>query len=90
MANNKRTFASILKGIWIHILTIIIPFTFPAHITTFLHRLRGVKVGIGSKISRTVQIDDSNPDMVEIRKNVWVSAAVMIFLLMSSKRSIIL
>ena len=78
MASNKRTFWLIIKGLWIRILTIIIPFTFPAQLTTFLHRLRGVKVGKGSKISRTVQIDDGYPNLVEIGKNVWITAGVMI------------
>lgn len=78
MAKNKRTFLSIVIGIWIRLLSIIIPFTFPAQLTVFLHRLRGVKVGKGSKISRTVQIDDSNPNLVEIGENVWVTAGVMI------------
>ena len=78
MANNKRTFRSIVTGIWIRLLTIIIPFTFPAHFTTLLHRLRGVKIGKGSKINRTVQIDDSFPHLIEIGKNVWVTAGVML------------
>jgi acetyltransferase-like isoleucine patch superfamily enzyme len=68
----------ILKGIWIRFLSVIIPFTFPAQITTFLHRLRGVKVGKGSKISRSVQIDDAYPHLVKIGKYVWVTAGVMI------------
>lgn len=78
MAQNKRSLFSVVKGVWIRILTIIIPFTFPAHLTTFLHRLRGVKVGKGSKINRTAQIDDSRPDLVYIGCNVWVTAGVMI------------
>jgi len=78
MANNKRTFFSIIKGIWIRIITIIIPFTFPAQLTTFLHRLRGVKVGKGSKIARTAQIDDRYPNLVIIGINVWITAGVMI------------
>jgi acetyltransferase-like isoleucine patch superfamily enzyme len=78
MANNKRTLSSVIRGIWIRILTLIIPFTFPAQLTTMLHRWRGVKVGRGSKINRTVQIDDSRPDLVSIGKNVWVTAGVMI------------
>lgn len=78
MSNNKRTPILVIKGIWIRLLSIIIPFTFPAQITTFLHRLRGVKIGKGSKINRTVQIDDSNPNMVIIGKDVWVTAGVMI------------
>jgi len=78
VANNKRTITSILNGVWIRILSIIIPFTFPAHITTILHRLRGVNIGKGSKISRTAYIDDSKPYLVTIGKDVWITAGVMI------------
>ena len=78
MKNNNRNIFSILRGIWIRILTIIIPFTFPAHLTTFLHRLRGVKIGRKSKINRTVQIDDSMPYLVEIGDYVWITSGVMI------------
>jgi acetyltransferase-like isoleucine patch superfamily enzyme len=78
MANNNRKISSIIKGIWIRFLTIIIPFTFPSQVTTFLHRLRGVKVGKGSKIARSVQIDDSNPNLVEIGNFVWVTSGVII------------
>ena len=74
----KRSFCSILSGIWIRLLSIIIPFTFPAHVTTFLHRLRGVKVGKGSKISRSVIIDDSYPNLVEIGEKVWITAGAQI------------
>lgn len=74
----KRTPWGIIKGVWIRLLSVIIPFTFPAQITTCLHRLRGVKVGRGSKISRSVQIDDSSPHLVEIGKKVWVTAGVLI------------
>jgi hypothetical protein len=55
MASNKRTLFLIIKGIWIRLLSVISPFTFPAQLNTFSHRLRGVKVGKGSKIGRTVQ-----------------------------------
>jgi len=78
MANNQRTLSSIFNGVWIRILSIIIPFTFPAHITTVLHRLRGVNIGKGSKISRTAYIEDSKPYMVTIGKDVWITAGVMI------------
>ncbi len=78
MSNNKRSLFSIIKGIWIRLLSIIIPFTFPAQLTTFLHRLRGVKIGKGSKINRSVQIDDSYPSLVEIGTKVWVTSGVMI------------
>ena len=74
MANNKRTLVSIIKGVWIRFWSVIALITFPAQVTTFIHRLRGVHIGKGSKISRTVLIDDSRPDLVTIGKNVWVTA----------------
>ena len=74
MSNNKRTFWSIIKGVWIRFWSIVAQFTFPAQVTTFIHRLRGVHVGKGSKITRTVIIDDSRPDLITIGKNVWITA----------------
>lgn len=74
MANNKRSLGSILKGIWIRFWTVIAPITFPAQVTTFIHRLRGVHIGKGSKIARSVLIDDSRPDLITIGRNVWVTA----------------
>lgn len=74
MANNHRTPWSIIKGIWIRFWSIIAPITFPAQVTTFVHRLRGVHIGKGSKIARSVLIDDSRPDLITIGKNVWVTA----------------
>lgn len=74
MSNNHRTFISVLKGIWIRSLSILAQFTFPAQVTTCIHRLRGVKVGKGSKITRTVIIDDSRPDLITIGQNVWITA----------------
>lgn len=74
MANNHRTPWSILKGIWIRFWSIVAQFTFPAQVTTAIHRLRGVHIGKGSKITRTVIIDDSRPDLITIGKNVWITA----------------
>ncbi len=74
MALNHRTPWSIIKGIWIRFWSIVAQFTFPAQVTTAIHRLRGVHVGKGSKISRTVIIDDSRPDLITIGRNVWVTA----------------
>ena len=76
--SNKRTIISVILGIWIRLLSIVIPFTFPVQIPTFLHRLRGVKVGNGSKISRNALLDDTYPHLIEIGKNVWIAAGVMI------------
>ena len=74
MANNHRTPWSIIKGIWIRFWSVIAPITFPAQVTTFVHRLRGVHIGKGSKIARSVLIDDSRPDLITIGRNVWVTA----------------
>jgi acetyltransferase-like isoleucine patch superfamily enzyme len=74
MSNNKRTLWSIIKGIWIRSLSILAQFTFPAQVTTLIHRMRGVHVGKGSKITRTVIIEDSRPDLITIGRNVWVTA----------------
>lgn len=74
MANNHRTIGNVLKGIWIRFWSVIAPFTFPAQVTTTIHRMRGVHVGKGSKIARSVLIDDSRPDLITIGKNVWVTA----------------
>lgn len=74
MALNHRTPWSIIKGIWIRFWSIVAQFTFPAQVTTAIHRLRGVHIGRGSKISRTVIIDDSRPDLITVGRNVWITA----------------
>lgn len=74
MANNHRTIGNVTKGIWIRFWSIVAQFTFPAQITTAIHRMRGVHVGKGSKITRTVIIEDSRPDLITIGKNVWITA----------------
>ena len=74
MSSNNRTLGYILKGIWIRSLSILAQFTFPAQVTTCIHRMRGVKIGKGSKITRTVIIDDSRPDLITIGQNVWITA----------------
>lgn len=75
---NSRSFIAIIQGIFIRLLSVLAPFTFPAQVTVFIHKLRGVKIGTGSKINRTVIIDDSRPDLVDIGKNVWITAGVQI------------
>lgn len=78
MSKEKRTILSVIKGIWIRFLTVIIPFTFPAKLTTSLHRLKGIKIGKGTKINRTAQMDDSYPKLIKIGKKVWVTGGVII------------
>lgn len=75
MSNNQhRTIGSIIIGVWIRFWSIVAQFTFPTQITTMIHRFRGVHVGKGSKIARSVLIDDSRPDLITIGRNVWVTA----------------
>lgn len=74
MSNNKRTLWSIIRGVHIRFWSIIAPITFPAQVTTMVHRIRGVHVGKGSKIARSVLIDDSHPELITIGRNVWVTA----------------
>ena len=74
MSRDRRTPWSIIKGIWIRVLSILARITFPAQVTTALHRMRGMHIGKGSKISRTVIIDDSRPDLITIGENVWITA----------------
>ena len=69
-----RTLKSIIIGIWIRFWSIVAQFTFPAQITTMVHRLRGVHIGRGSKVARSVLIDDSKPNLVTIGRDVWVTA----------------
>ena len=74
MANNHRTFWNVTKGIWIRCLSILAQFSFPAQVTTTIHRMRGMHIGKGSKISRSVIVDDSRPDLITIGENVWITA----------------
>ena len=74
MANNHRTVWNVTKGIWIRFLSIIAQFTFPAQVTTTINRMRGMHIGKGSKISRSVIVDDSRPDFITIGENVWITA----------------
>ena len=75
----RRTLKSILKGIWTHTLSDIAMFTFPYQVTTTIHRLRGVKIGKHSHISRAVLLDDHNPELIEIGNGVFVTYGVKIF-----------
>lgn len=74
----KRSLKSIMRGIWNRFISIIIPFTFPSHLTTFLHKLRGVKIGKGSKVARTAYIEGLCPNLVTIGNKVWITSGVMI------------
>ena len=76
--SNKKSFPEVINGVINRTLHIIAYFTFPAQLTTSIHRLRGVKIGERSKISRSAHIDDSYPYLVDIGDDVWVTAGVEI------------
>ena len=42
------------------------------------YRMAGVKIGKGSKIGATVDIDQSAPELITIGKNMWVTRGVML------------
>lgn len=74
----RRTVKSVLKGIWTHTLSDIAMFTFPYQLTTAIHRLRGVKIGKHTHISRHVVLDDHNPELIEIGSGVYITYGVII------------
>lgn len=78
MANNKRSFRSVTRGIWVRVCLGIAKHLFPAQLRNPWYRMAGVKIGKGSKIGATVDIDHSAPEMITIGKNVWVTRGVML------------
>lgn len=78
MANNHRTVGNVLRGIWNRICLGIARILFPAQIRNLFYRMAGLKIGKGSKIGATVDIDHSAPELITIGKNVWVTRGVML------------
>lgn len=78
MANNHRTVGNVLRGIWNRVCLWIARHLFPAQLRNPWYRMAGVKIGKGSKIGATVDIDHSAPELITIGKNVWVTRGVML------------
>lgn len=78
MANNHRTIGNVCKGIWNRICLGIARHLFPAQVRKPFYKMAGVKIGKGSKIAATVDIDQSAPELITIGKNVWVTRGVML------------
>lgn len=78
MANNKRTIGNVLKGIWVRICAGMARHIYPAALRMPLYKSMGVKIGKGTKIAATVDIDGSAPEMITIGKKVWVTRGVML------------
>lgn len=78
MANNHRTIGNVTKGVWNRICLGIARLLFPAQLRKPFYRMAGVKIGKGSKIAATVDIDHSAPELITIGRNVWVTRGVML------------
>lgn len=78
MANNHRTFSNVVRGVFNRICLRIACILFPSQLRMPFYKATGMKIGKGSKIAATVDIDQSAPEMITIGKNVWVTRGVMI------------
>lgn len=78
MANNHRTVSNVFRGIWVRLCATLARHVFPAQLRNPLYRAMGVRIGKGSKIGATVDIDHSAPELITIGKNVWVTRGVML------------
>ena len=78
MANNHRTIGNVSRGVWNRICLGIARLLFPAQVRNVFYRMAGVKIGRGSKIGATVDIDHSAPELITIGENVWVTRGVML------------
>lgn len=78
MANNHRTLRNVLRGILNRICLGIARMLFPAQLRMPFYKATGMKIGEGSKIAATVDIDQSAPELITIGENVWVTRGVMI------------
>ena len=78
MAKNHRTVGNVLRDIWNRICLGIARHLFPAQVRNPFYRMAGVKIGKGSKIGATVDIDHSAPELITIGRNVWVTRGVML------------
>ena len=66
MANNHRTIGNVSRGVWNRICLGIARHLFPAQVRNVFYRMAGVKIGKGSKIGATVDIDQSAPELITI------------------------
>ena len=78
MAKNHRTVGNVLRGVWNRVCLGIAKHLFPAQLRTPFYKMAGVKIGRGSKIGATVDIDQSAPELITIGNHVWVTRGVML------------
>ena len=78
MSNNHRTVKNVTRGVLNRIFAFFARHLFPAQLRMPFYKAMGVKVGKGSKIAASVEIDMSAPELITIGKNVWVTRGVML------------
>ena len=78
MANNHRTLGNVMRGVFNRICLGIARLLFPAQLRMPFYRATGMKIGKGTKIAATVDVDQSAPELITIGTNVWVTRGVMI------------
>lgn len=78
MANNHRTIKSVAHGVTVRICAAFARHLFPAQLRMPFYRMMGMKIGSGTKIAATVDVDQSAPELITIGKNVWITRGVML------------
>lgn len=78
MSNNHRTLKNVTCGVFNRICFGIARIVFPAQLRMPLYKATGMKIGKGTKIAATVDVDQSAPELITIGKNVWVTRGVML------------
>lgn len=74
----KRPIKEYFRFIWARPLASIIQLPIPTILRTKLYRMKGVKIGKGSKIGYGVYMDEKYPNSIHIGNDVWIAARVVI------------
>lgn len=78
MANNNRTVGNVTKGVWNRVCAMFARHLFPAQLRMPFYRAMGMKIGKGTKIASSVDVDMSAPELITIGENVWITRGVML------------
>lgn len=78
MSNNHRTLTNVTRGVLNKICFGIARIIFPAQLRIPFYKATGMKIGRGTKLAATVDVDQSAPELITIGENVWVTRGVMI------------
>ena len=74
MSNNHRTVKNVTKGVITRICSFFARHLFPAQLRMPFYKAMGMKIGKGTKIAASVDIDRSAPEMITIGENVWITS----------------